>query len=1298
MWEKLNQNVSVTNKKETNLSGFSGSFNSVVSQYDGPKEPESLEAKNFALAQQKQLENRNQEHAKDIKNITSLGKESINKLKLEVENNTNSYIVRKGDTIAAIAMSAGISTEELVSLNDFVNRSLVRRWKNVIIHPDQIILVPKDKEVFLAQMNRISEYSRVADLNEKVRTGRIDEIEAEPIFASSVQSIWFPNVLSGFIKAQQASFDPNLPHVVDRSRETHTTCANYVRTLMSQSMNIADISHKEQAFQNKEKIDAWMLPAELKNIGFEQKFGEIMDMFNPALIVSSNPIKKEKLEQYRSSVKSLNTYLENSGNNLIGSFVPYYFKYSDYKKDVTSYNKDRGDKHYNTHQSIFAGNTTIEFGAWNVPLVRNDKMVTFGADKKNTLQEIERLKKELPKLQAESENTIQKIISVSNPDHNQWLTQKLARYNGVIDRILQQAPKPLTTDERHGKEKLITELLTQWNATKQPVAMEALQKAIPWYKITLEDITYLGALVGYHRELATFVTLLQKAITTTPNEPIDGKKFGMTIAQNDQIQQAIDTHNSLISKLENTKSTIITKEALLKKPQEGISVIDFILNFIQSRLDFKWSLGEGSRTDIYNGLAIYGDTLHIKINGKNVDIMDEYYKQNKKDRLIVSPEDRVEISGPMMIDGEKQATHSDVSRQEIMNGRTRFFFEFFLSGIYLPTELLVPWEESSYKRRDFPSDVSKLTVKGAYSLRMKYDAKGKPMRDKNNQILAENIEEVLLREIVTYEKLNPDDPEFKEKLRGHYALQIKALQIAGFLQNENTLNKSAVNINRTIPYFDAKNIKDVFTHYIKDKKQERHAKDKRLSSIKTFIDIQSFPGDAHSQIFAAIIKYIETLGDTGKAYPYIAELARLEDYKKRIFMERFLLASRESWFDAREFLKSPKPDESFRLQLDVLNGLSRDISEITYTEKFSGLRPVDQKVIELATSDVSYRNMLSNILAVESYGDTNGLFSRRNLKKLAKNFGYGSSSWDYQLRIPTLLVDLDNSKTLGTSLDNIFRTLSSPETESFLGSLPSQSEIRQDLGHIEAIKKLLSDTKGEPLPRKLIAQELSTIMRFDSGDGSNVVSKLVSASLLIDKLALHSEKLNYMLQTGGYNLPSIFDNPTMMRQYERTVIRTNNLPENHMLLALTENFIIRLAEYISASEMPTKTVFNESLLSKGKYLGQIRYDKEVFLEHLRDYRKAMKPKETDKKVSFFLEKLDALIKSIVDDKDNKNTNTNIYAFLRDKDLRSFLKEEDINASLLPLEEEWRNNAFTRSVFNYVNKITDMVEKTKVAQK
>lgn len=57
----------------------------------------------------------------------------------------------------------------------------------------------------------------------------------------------------------------------------------------------------------------------------------------------------------------MNAYLEQNGDSLTGSFVPYHFKMSHFKGVVSDYNNSKKDKHYNTHQSMFAGNTTIEF-------------------------------------------------------------------------------------------------------------------------------------------------------------------------------------------------------------------------------------------------------------------------------------------------------------------------------------------------------------------------------------------------------------------------------------------------------------------------------------------------------------------------------------------------------------------------------------------------------------------------------------------------------------------------------------------------------------------------------------------------------------------------------------------------------------------------------------------------------------------------------------------------------------------------------------------------------------------------
>lgn len=91
---------------------------------------------------------------------------------------------------------------------------------------------------------------------------------------------------------------------------------------------------------------------------------------------------------------------------------------------------------------------------------------------------------------------------------------------------------------------------------------------------------------------------------------------------------------------------LATKETLLKRPHETISAIDFVVNFIQSRADFGGSLGDGFRKEIHNGLSLYGDLVHIKVNGKPLDIAHELevYRTDRKKNMTISPEDSIEIS------------------------------------------------------------------------------------------------------------------------------------------------------------------------------------------------------------------------------------------------------------------------------------------------------------------------------------------------------------------------------------------------------------------------------------------------------------------------------------------------------------------------------------------------------------------------------------------------------------------------------------------------------------------------------
>ena len=57
------------------------------------------------------------------------GKENMKRLREEIERNTTSYEIQKNDKIASIADHIGISTDELLDLNTFLDKSLVQRKK-----------------------------------------------------------------------------------------------------------------------------------------------------------------------------------------------------------------------------------------------------------------------------------------------------------------------------------------------------------------------------------------------------------------------------------------------------------------------------------------------------------------------------------------------------------------------------------------------------------------------------------------------------------------------------------------------------------------------------------------------------------------------------------------------------------------------------------------------------------------------------------------------------------------------------------------------------------------------------------------------------------------------------------------------------------------------------------------------------------------------------------------------------------------------------------------------------------------
>ena len=112
-----------------------------------------------------------------------------------------------------------------------------------------------------------------------------------------------------------------------------------------------------------------------------------------------------------------------------------------------------------------------------------------------------------------------------------------------------------------------------------------------------------------------------------------------------------------------------------------------------------------------------------------------------------------------------------------------------------------------------------------------------------------------------FEKLDPESKDYRAQydalIQKYYGLQIKALQMMGFLESEDRLNPGAAVINRAIPYYDTANISKTYTQYINAVKTKRVAENKEVAPYIEYLDIQTLPGDDYGKIFARIVKYLE---------------------------------------------------------------------------------------------------------------------------------------------------------------------------------------------------------------------------------------------------------------------------------------------------------------------------------------------------------------------------------------------------------------------------------------------------------
>lgn len=299
-----------------------------------------------------------------------------------LKKNSKEYVVEQGDTVAKIASKSGLENYvDLVNFNRLLGNPLAEKGgsgKNFTIRAGDVVYVPEDSKAFSESLGKIRRISEAMAESERIAKKDVSILRKEAvrgIFPDRPESLG-TSLLSGFAGSQERALDPELPRIVDIARQKNVSCANLVRTLMAYSVNPKDLSKEERAFFRKQNVDAWMLPEELRKIGFEQKHS-LLSTFDPSRVGEPDPFYPEKRADYEKGIMEMGKYLESQGKPF--SLVPIYFRHSNYRGVVAAYNrgKPEGERHYNTHQSMFLRNAEVRVMAHEVPEIKDGQRIPF---------------------------------------------------------------------------------------------------------------------------------------------------------------------------------------------------------------------------------------------------------------------------------------------------------------------------------------------------------------------------------------------------------------------------------------------------------------------------------------------------------------------------------------------------------------------------------------------------------------------------------------------------------------------------------------------------------------------------------------------------------------------------------------------------------------------------------------------------------------------------------------------------------------------------------------------------------
>jgi len=783
-----------------------------------------------------------------------------------------------------------------------------------------------------------------------------------------------------------------------------------------------------------------------------------------------------------------------------------------------------------------------------------------------------------------------------------------------------------------------------------------------------KDIIYFFNMIANRKNIENWLKNLTIFLKENPNEYINISTLTYLINTDPQLIKVFKEYNSRLKSIKNKKIQIEKNKNEKNKNQlildnfwkkQKISIIDFLANFIQIRWDFRWALSNFQKQKIIKWMDTFWDLIKIKVKWKKIDIKEQYalYKNGKENTIQINSDDNIEINWPTLFDGEHKSNSYDINEKKNLNPRTRFFFEFIIAWNYYPTELISPNEKSIFKKKKFDKFWDKLEIDQFYDL--------KPW-----ELLYNKLKIIITKK----EKLDKTSSDYEQKIRMYYGLQVKGLQIYGYLWSKSKINKWSFLINSPIPYFNTKNMRKVHKEYIQSKKDELIDLNAKNAKQNNFLEIKIFSWETKERLFYQIRDLIKP-HKTKEEYKIFELIENLDKYSIELFMQKILKnkyftknsEKQKTWDNIREW-------DTLIISLKELKYIVTDIISISKIKKQVEFQDIINFEKLSAIFPVKYFNLLPTFIYSETWYKKWEITFRKYLKDIWKFIWKVKSVWPYQLKLNSI-----NNKWVEELINNI------QITNNKKSDFWSINNIEKE--NIKKMKLLLKSQKPWYM------WEIKTILKnmisnIDLNNNPNSISNYINNYLMLKKISSHDQNLSYLLfEWLGENAKDInVDN------YNAWLFSINNLWENQANKAMFDNYLRRLIiniwkqkELTSEYDIWNKVNFDEigDNSIKEFVASKIIYNNKNFITNITKYIEILENNNVEKSIINQL-------KEIINNWNITNWDIIKITLL----LKPIYINKNINTSFLPTKEE----NMSHMIFNTSKKYYKLKNKNYLSMK